>query len=502
MNARERAAGVVCVGFDGYELPAGIRNRLPELPLGGLILFGRNVRTLRQTRALTDEIRAAYAGALKPLVAIDQEGGRVARLREGVEELPSMMALAATGDERLARDAGEQLAFDLRRAGINVDFAPVLDLALFAQNTVIGARSFGDDPERVARFAGAFADGMRLQGIVPTFKHFPGHGSTAVDSHLNLPTIDLDEALLRSRDVMPFAKLLPTAEAVMTAHIVTRAFDPDVPATLSRRLLTGVLRDEIGFGGVCFTDCLQMEAIAGSYGVARGAVLAIAAGADCVLISHSMDLAETAVDAIDKAVADGTISGERLSEAHARMVRLRERLAEPLPLDAQAPHPGVGRRIGRLAVTRVRGQTRLDPGAAVVLSFEGTTTEGVQGTHSLHHTLGGGDVPQVRLPLDPSASEIEDALARLEGLHRRPIVLARRAHVYAGQSSAIERVLARFPDAVLVSAREPFDAFAFPVARNVTCIYGDDAPSIAGLEDVFFGGQEARGTLPLSLVAS
>lgn len=504
MDVRKLAAGVVCVGFDGYEFPASFRERLRTVPLAGWILFGRNVRTLDQTRALTDEIRGAYAGSATPIVAIDQEGGRVARLREGVEEIPSMLALASTRDEGLAKNAGQQVAFDLRRAGVNLDFAPVLDLALFAQNTVIGTRSFGDNPDKVATLAGAFADGMRLQNIVPTFKHFPGHGSTAVDSHLDLPAVDVEESLLRSRDLIPFARLLPAAEAVMTAHIVTRAFDEDLPATLSSRILTDVLRRELGFRGVCFTDCLQMDAIAKHFGVATGAVRAIVAGADCVLISHSMDLAEAAVEAIERAAESGSLSLDRLTEAYARVERLRARLAAPLPIHTPPPHPGIGERIGRIAVTRIRGDAHADPARCAVVSFEGATTEGVVGTHTLHHALGVDrvDIQQFQLALEPASSSVMGVLETLTRLGKRPILIARRAHVYERQADAIERLISAFPDAILVSAREPFDAFAFPNARNVLCTYGDDAPSMAGLESVLFEGGEPLGRLPLAMVAT
>ena len=294
-DIRALAAGVVCVGFQGTRISSDLEALLRKTPLAGLILFARNIESLEQTRALTDRIRELVRD---PILAIDQEGGRVARLRDKVEELPSMLAVAATGDPDLAERAGAQLAFDLRRAGLNVDYAPVLDLMLMRMNTVIGARAFGDDPEQVIRFGDAFARGLRSQGIVPTFKHFPGHGSTEVDSHLDLPAIDLDERTFRSRDLVPFARLLPGAEALMTAHIIVRSLDPEHPATLSPRILTDLLRTEIGFDGVCFTDCMQMDAIAKSVGPTEGAVLALLAGADCVLISHSTELAVEAVERI------------------------------------------------------------------------------------------------------------------------------------------------------------------------------------------------------------
>lgn len=495
-DVRTLAAGVICTGFDGTQLDEDLERRLRALPLAGLILFARNITSLSQTRALTDRIRAIYGN---PIVAIDQEGGRVARLRDGVEELPAMLAVTAAGDTSLAERAGEQLGFDLRRAGVNIDYAPVLDLALFRMNTVIGARSFGDDPQHVARFGGAIARGLRAQGMIPTFKHFPGHGSTAVDSHLDLPVIDLDEMTLRERDLAPFAQLLPDAEAIMTAHIVVRALDRDRPATISPRILTGVLRHEIGFKGVCFTDCMQMEAIAKGVGTAVGAVEALVAGADCVLISHSIDLAQESIDRIVAAVETGYLSRARLQEAYDRITALRASLKPPLALDAKPLHPGIGREIGRRAVTVLRGKAHADPSHSVVVSFEGTTVEGVQGMHSEHAAIAASQpLQQIRLPLDPPRQDVDDAIALLKEMDKRPIVLMRRAHVYRSQFAAVQALLQSFHNALVVSTREPYDALALEDANHLLCTYGDDKPSLEGLADVIFGGAPATGQFPLS----
>ncbi|HET7814392.1 MAG TPA: beta-N-acetylhexosaminidase [Candidatus Baltobacteraceae bacterium] len=494
------AAGVVCVGFDGTK-PDDLDKRLVDTPFAGYILFARNVENVEQTAALSAALQQ-HGDGLPRIVAIDQEGGRVARLRSGVEELPAMMAVAAAGSEELAQRAGAQMGYDLRRAGVNLDFAPVLDLALFEQNTVIGARSFGDDPQEVARFARAFARGLRDSGMLPTYKHFPGHGSTEVDSHLDLPVIDLDEDVLRGRDLAPFRMLLADAPAVMTAHIIVNAFDRERAATVSRAVLGDLLRDACGFEGVCFTDCMQMDAIAKGIGSVPGGVEAIRAGADCVLVSHSIDIALQTIDALVRAVEDGSLDRARLEEAHRRVTALRRQAqscaAQPLP--ANAPFPGIGREIGRAAVTPVRGEVRAETSTSIIVSFEGTTTEGVQGTHTFHATLE-QPVQTIRLPLEPAGADLDRALQGLQQSGKRPIVFMRRAHVYEAQRIAVERIVEAYPDALLVSLREPYDAFKFPQAATIVCTYGDDAPSIQGLGDVLFGGAPAAGRLPLHVLA-
>ncbi|MDQ6929965.1 MAG: beta-N-acetylhexosaminidase [Candidatus Eremiobacteraeota bacterium] len=495
-SLRERAAGVICVGFDGQTLETELRAQLRKTPFAGIILFGRNVKNVEQTRALTDLLRECF-DRTAPIIAIDQEGGRVARIREGVVTIPSMMTLAATGNPDLALQAGEQIAHDLRRAGVNLDFAPVCDLATHGENIVIGARAFSDDPQTVTVFARALAAGLERGGIIPTFKHFPGHGSTATDSHLALPRVELDERALRTRDLIPFAALLPGARAVMTAHIVMTAFDAENPATHARRILTDLLRGELGFSGVCFTDCMEMDAIAKSVGTAQGALLALQAGADCVLISHRLDLALDAVERIVAAVEDGTLPRQRLDEAFARVQTLRAGLQSPVALDDPAPHPHIGDEIATAAVTLVRGEVPLQPARAVIISFEGVTTEGAQGTHAPARAASGPDSQVYALPLEPQPAEVDAVLEKIANQKNRTIVHARRAHVYETQAAAIDKILAAFPGALIVSMREPADIGRFASARNVLAVYGDEDPNVAALHRATFERGPQPGTLPV-----
>jgi beta-N-acetylhexosaminidase len=486
-DVRTLALGVVAAGLP----EGGVDALLPRF--GGYIFFARNGTSVERVREHTDALRAHYRGEPAPLLAIDQEGGRVARLREGLEPMPAMMALGAVNDLELAGRVGEQIAFDLRRAGCTFDFAPVLDLALDARNTVIGTRSFGSDPQAVAALGAAVGGGLERGGILTCYKHFPGHGSTSVDSHESLPAIDVDLRALRERDLVPFAAVAPTARAIMGAHIVVRSVDDRLPATLSPASIGDLLRHTLGFSGAFVTDCLEMGAVAEHTPAPDAAVAALAAGADLLLFSHDLDGALAAVETIERAVRDGRLSQQRLQEAYARVMRLREAAALPLAIDEFAPHPGVGREAARRAVTLVRGLAHDDPLTSCAIYF----AESVE----VRLRREAPALEELTLPLDPEGATVDGVLKRLDASQRRPLLLAHRAHLHPAQAEAIERVIAACPDAIVVSTVEPYDLPLFQTARHLLATYGNDAASIEGLADVLFGGSLPEGRLPVEVAA-
>jgi beta-N-acetylhexosaminidase len=480
---------------------------LADIAPAGLVLFSRNVSSPEATRELV--AAASAASGPQTFVAIDQEGGRVARLRSGFTPIPSMMAVGACGDAALAERLGAAIAFDLARAGANVDFAPVLDLALEPANTVIGTRAFGDDPVRAGELGAALVRGLQAAGIVATLKHFPGHGATRLDSHRDLPRLEADAATLHRRELVPFAAgIAAGARAVMSAHVLVPALDTDVVATLSRRILNDVLRGELGFRGACFTDALEMAALADSVGSARAAVLAIAAGADCVVASQGLELTRSVCSALYAAVESGELPLARLRDAAARTARLREGLPRVVLADSfAAEESDVGRLIARGAITLLHGDARLDPEQAVsIVSFEGSEFDGAAG-------VAAGDRPSLnlalrrrrlkseslRVPLDPEPEMIAHLLEVVDKLGHQLVVVMRRAHLHAGQRAAVEALLGSVPQAVAVSALEPFDAPLARRARAVLCTYGDDECALEALADVLSGRAGATGSLPVRL---
>ncbi len=498
------AAELVTAGFNGRTAAEAPLDALAALAPGAIVLFARNVGTPDELRELVTALRATQP--LPPLIAIDQEGGRVARIVDGVAALPPAMAVGAAGDPDACERLGVLAGRDLARFGISVDYAPVGDCAVDAGNTVIGTRAYGSDPYRVAQFASAFARGLARGGVAPAIKHFPGHGATAVDSHLALPHVRIDERTLRARDLVPFAAAIASdaVPIVMTAHVVVDALDPLQPATLSPRILTTLLREELGFTGVIATDCLQMDAIAQSPGTVAAGIAAIAAGADVLTVSHSLELAAEVAAALAAAVDAGRLARARVDDARARVRALRERYAVVRPTDAaiDATEPA---QVARRAVTLVRGDVRLRLDRPVtVISFEGAAFDGAGDARDARPSLSAALRARrlrselMRVPLAPDDDDVDLLLAHVPSLGDRNFVaVVRRARAHPAQRMAVERLLAVVPDAIVVAAAEPWDAFAFPAARNVACTYGDDALMFEACADVLCGRAEALGRLPV-----
>lgn len=345
------ALTVLQPGFTGTTAPDWLLRRLGE-GLASVGLFGRNIASPEQLAALTAQLRAERDDVL---VAIDEEGGDVTRLevRTG-SSFPGNHALGAVDDLELTRKVAAELGRRLAACGVNLNWAPSADVNSNPSNPVIGVRSFGASSELAARHTAAYVTGLQSAGVAACTKHFPGHGDTAIDSHHALPRIDADESVLLERELRPFrAAIAAGTRAVMTAHILVPALDPDLPATLSHRVLTDLLRGELGYTGLIVTDGMEMQAIAGTYGIERGSVLAVAAGADAICVGGGLADDETVRclrDALVSAVRSGELPEERLAQAAERVRTLAHRTAAGAA-DAQLPaDEEVGLRAARRAL--------------------------------------------------------------------------------------------------------------------------------------------------------
>jgi beta-N-acetylhexosaminidase len=320
----ELAGRAVIAGFDGTSLPADVASLLARGALGGIALFGRNLEGAAQAAALIGAARSSAPRERPPIVAVDQEGGRVARLKEPLAVLPPARSVAAAGDPGLTTELGRLVGLELAALGFTLDFAPVLDVDTNPASPVIGDRAFGCEPDAVIRHGLAFARGLRDGGVLPCAKHFPGHGDAALDSHLALPRVEFSAERLRAVEMAPFSAYAAAGLGpIMTAHVVYPALDPDAPATASRPILTDELRGRLGFEGAVLTDDLEMGAVARIGGPSVAAVRALRAGADGLLVCRGRGAREAVIEAVAREARDDAAFRERLEEAVSRIDALR-----------------------------------------------------------------------------------------------------------------------------------------------------------------------------------
>lgn len=352
-----RDIGQLLIGsFPATTIPAELRSLAREFQLGGIILFGRNIEAPEQVVELAHDVQSLATGM--PLwLSVDQEGGRVARLRAPFTEWPPMAVLGRSGDPGLASRFAAALAAELSAVGITLDYAPVLDIHTNSKNPVIGDRALADDAAMVGTLGAAIVRGLQDNGVAACGKHFPGHGDTSVDSHYELPVVDHPPDRIRRVECVPFREAIRADVAfIMTAHLLVPSLDEEKPATLSPRIVRGLLREELDYNGVILSDDLEMDALAKTYTAPEAAVEAIAAGCDGVLVcrarvndrSQDIEAQATVLEALIHAVEDGRIPYKRLEDALARHRRAKERFladavhgATPRPGPRKDPRYGV-----------------------------------------------------------------------------------------------------------------------------------------------------------------
>ena len=330
-----------CLGFDGVTLPDHLRPLL-ESGLGGVILFRRNLQELSQICSLTAALHAASPVPL--LIGVDQEGGQVTRLPAPFLAPPAAATLGAIDDETLTRELAHAVGRELRAAGFTWNLAPVLDVHTNPRNPIIGDRAFSHDPDCVARLGAAAIRGFADAGILATAKHFPGHGETVADSHLTLPESPQSSARWRAVEFVPFRQAIRAGvPAVMVAHLLCPALDPESPSSLSRPIITGILREELGYDGVVVSDDLEMEAISARLDLGEAAVRFLEAGGDLILICRDPGRQRAAMAAVETAVEGRRLSEVRLAASLDRIARLRKWLeARRSPVDVEAAQAIVG----------------------------------------------------------------------------------------------------------------------------------------------------------------
>lgn len=531
MTLEEQIGQLLVVGFWGTSATPEIVDLIQNYHVGSIILFSRNVQDAQQVLELTHSLQliAKAAGHRSPLlIAIDQENGMVQRLGQGTTQFPGNMALGATGSEQMTYDVAQATGRELKALGINMNLAPVVDVNNNSANPVIGVRSFGADPHQVARLGAAAVKGYRAGGVIATLKHFPGHGDTAVDSHLALPTIPYTLERLEEIELIPFRRGIEAgADSVMIAHISfpdlldTSAFytQQDVlPASVSPAVVRGLLREKLGFEGVIISDCLEMKAIADTIGTERGAVMALQAGIDLALVSHTYMRQRGSIEAIQSAVQTGELSPEVVHQAAERVLRLKDRFLswDDLPT---APVPewvgGTSQqqlrdRAYELSTTLVRNEVallplHLDPTERLlVISPQKEPFTQVEDRHypeeflvksiRQHH----GNVSALFISPYLTSDEREEILRTAEASD--VIVMATlNAHLERQQAELMQYLIQSGRPIIGIAVGNPYDLLAFPQLRSHLVTYEYTEPALAAVVHVLFGEIQPCGRLPVGL---
>jgi len=501
-------------GFAGTEIPADFAALVRQYQIGNVVLFAHNVQDAPQLRRLCGELRALVLDAtgVIPLIAIDQEGGIVSRLGEDAAVVPSAMAVAATNDPDSAYQAGLITGTELRAMGINFDLAPVLDVNSNPDNPVIGVRSYGQDPARVSAYAIAMMRGLAEGGVLSCGKHFPGHGDTAVDSHVGLPVVDKALDALEACELVPFrAAIQAGLPAVMSSHILFSQLEPDkLPATMSRRIMTGLIKGQLGFDGLVLSDCMMMGAIADHYGTVNGMAAALKAGVDMVFASHRAELAGQAAQAIAQALASGEMDQAEFAASTDKILRYKaqvDRLSTPDIACVGSPqHRQAVARLYERSLTAVQmpacGLPPLGESPLFIACPPWQVTpasSAVRGPASfaehMQAALGGG---MALMPADPDDAQI-DALAKGAAGHSCLIVGTYNGHLRPGQLRLVKALGRLGLPMICIALRNPYDLAHLPPHAAGIAAYGANAGVMAALQRLLRGEISAPGVLPIQL---
>ena len=499
-SLRHQIGQMIIAGFPSLEVDDQARRLVEEYQVGNFILFARNMKYARQTAALCDGLSRMTFEKLgvAPFISADQEGGMVSRITEGAALFSGAMALSAGADLQQARQVGKNCGQMLRSMGINVNFAPVLDVNIAPMNPIIGNRSYGDDPQRVADMGCAVMEGMVEGGVIATLKHYPGHGNVNTDSHLDLPVNHTDPEVLEQTEFLPFQQAFDRgAPALMSCHIVFPKIDPNLPATLSPVIIGEMLRKKQGFDGLVFTDCMEMDAIQKGWGTAQGAVLAVAAGCDVLCISHHIEAVQSAVEAIEQAVADGIIPRSRIQESYDRIMAAKKKMgllepqqvsleqAEAIIHDAEkiALHKQVARssvtlladKGGLSALQKAKKPMILAPVFQSSTGVEDKEHDGLSFAQRVGDALGW---TWKETAMEPSDEEIADLLRQAEG-HDGVVLGLYNARFRPTQQALLRAFEAAGKPLVIVLVGGPCDVTLVEKADAVVAMYEYTTLSVA-----------------------
>ena len=510
---------MIVAGFDGTEINDHIKNLIKNYHIGNVILFARNFKSIEQMYKLNMDLQefAMKENGIPLFITTDQEGGMVMRITEGGAYFPGNMALSSGGDTKDAYLEGKYCGEELRALGINMNLAPVLDVNNNPENPVIGVRSYGEDENRVADLGEAYVKGLQESGVIATGKHFPGHGDTSVDSHLDLNTISHDKDRIEKVELTPFKRAISGGiKAIMSAHIVFKAYEPDgLPATLSYDVLTGLLREKLNFKGLIITDCMEMKAISTYFGTEKAAEMSVRAGADLICISHTMEKQIGAYKNILSSVKSGKISESRIDESIKRITHYKEELNLKSFLDSDfleaskivtnELHKEFAKKISENSITLVKDEGMLPLGGSNVL-FISTNPIALTGADdSIKKKQIGAYMKNIypnftyeTIELKPSKECIE----KIKGIcknYKKIVLCTYNANLNEEQVELFKAIQGENENIIVIAMRNPYDANYFSSAKAIALSYEYTPLSIESVASLLQGKIKGSGKCPVTL---
>lgn len=508
MDWKAQAGQRLVGGFPGKEISPEFARLVREYKIGNVILFEHNVESVSQLKKLCGEIQELIKKETghKAFITIDQEGGVVTRLPGSCCNVPGAMAVAASGDPKNAEILAAITAKELKSLGVNFNLAPVTDVNNNPQNPVIGVRSYSDRAEIAAEYAVAAVKGYQGENFLACAKHFPGHGDTAVDSHLGLPVIEKTLEELEALELKPFRAVIENGiQAVMSSHILFPKLEPDkIPCTMSRRIITGILKERIGFKGLILSDCMEMDAIGKHYGTAKGVAAAMAAGVDLVFVSHTAELLEAGVHEVYRAVEEGRISLEEMKVSAEKIIRYKERYAENFDLEEGcSPEDKKREREIRAKGLVLKGKlfpvgkntffTGCPGFRATFASSEEART--MNFAEYMAARFGGRGLSASK---NPEEKEIAEILSASEGADSI-VVSTYNGHLQPGQMNLVRALSAKGLPLLTVALRNPYDLAELPEHAAGIAAWDNSSETLELLAEVLGEKRIPEGRLPVLL---
>ncbi|MHB8066058.1 MAG: beta-N-acetylhexosaminidase [Ruminiclostridium sp.] len=516
MTLREKIGQMLMAGFPTTNLSTEYKRLIQEYKIANVILFSHNIKNKKQLSELCAELQEMIKAntGYPAFISVDQEGGMVARMSGDATNIPGAMSVAATGDPDNAYIVGLITGKELHALGINVNMAPDLDINLNKNNPVIGVRAYGDQKETVTAFGIKMMKGLKDGQVLSVIKHFPGHGDTAVDSHLGLPLIDKSVDELMMNELVPFkAAISNGAEGVMTSHILFPQIEKNnKPATMSREIMTDLLREKLGFNGLVFSDCLEMNAIKTYYGTAKGALEAIKAGVNIVGISHTAELVEETVRIIEEAVKIGELPVDIINASVKKILKYKEKYAQcdilkqDISVVGCEEHKRMARHISKNSITLVQSHGEKLPaigkGSLFVGPYANKSTVASSPINKEFNfpeymaKVFEGDF--ITIPTNPSQCDIENVLQRA-GNFESVVIGTYNGHLNLGQIELVNKLCNVNDNVVVVALRNPYDLGMIDERAYSLAAYEYTTLAFESLVNVFKGIETPTGKLSVKI---